>query len=765
MLTKLVLKNWRSHGQTEIGFAEGTNLLVGLMGSGKTSVLEAVCFALYGSFPAVQRREVSLEGIISAGETEAEVELWLRENGEELRVSRKIGKESRAELAVNGKVVEFQPRRVSREIEARLKTDYDVFVRAVYAEQNGIDDILRLEKRSRKEKIDELLGISKFENARKNLVSAANRVKAMRKELEKKSGEMNGAALKEEKEKLEKEIGQLNQKILAGEAELAAKEARVSEAGKRLEALERRSVECRRLAEELSGKKRALALITAGAEQEAAGEEKKKQACEALEKAGRELEQRASALLEKSRKADEAEKALWRAEQAAAEAGRKAAEKKEWDEKRARIPFSLKELEAELKKDAERAEQGRTFVSIQKAEIVKLKHSLQELERTATECPVCATPLTEQKRLELLGQKKKLEAEIAAVVAQKEAELAMQKKELEIVEKNCRAVEGMDEKIGLLKNADKELEALAKEKAARQEALAAETAGRATLESELAQIRKRHGDAERLVRDMERAEEEKRRADALAAEVRKLEESVAREKFDEKELERVRQENKKAEVEIGALKAECKGERRLAEEKNRLFSSLGRRLAEAEEVSAKLAKAAGTGEMLAVWENALLETQAALRENYVREINQALELVWPIVYPYKDFSSARLDASEQDYALQVKTARGEWVETEGKTSGGERACAALALRIAFATVLVPNLSWLFLDEPTHNLDAEAVAALARALRDEVPKIVRQIVVITHDENLKKAASGRTYAFSREKAGGKTVVEEVEAVME
>ncbi|RLI96552.1 MAG: DNA replication and repair protein RecF, partial [Candidatus Aenigmatarchaeota archaeon] len=39
MITKVKLKNWRSHLESEFKFTRGTNALVGILGSGKTSVL------------------------------------------------------------------------------------------------------------------------------------------------------------------------------------------------------------------------------------------------------------------------------------------------------------------------------------------------------------------------------------------------------------------------------------------------------------------------------------------------------------------------------------------------------------------------------------------------------------------------------------------------------------------------------------------------------------------------------------------------------
>lgn len=65
-------------------------------------------------------------------------------------------------------------------------------------------------------------------------------------------------------------------------------------------------------------------------------------------------------------------------------------------------------------------------------------------------------------------------------------------------------------------------------------------------------------------------------------------------------------------------------------------------------------------------------------------------------------------------------------------------------------VLAPNLRWIVFDEPTHNLDVRGVEELARVLRERLPQIVRQVLLITHDEKLEEAVSGFLYRFYREK---------------
>ena len=138
-----------------------------------------------------------------------------------------------------------------------------------------------------------------------------------------------------------------------------------------------------------------------------------------------------------------------------------------------------------------------------------------------------------------------------------------------------------------------------------------------------------------------------------------------------------------------------------------------------------------------------------LRKNLIEAINAAMNEVWEIFYPYKNYQAVRLGVTEKDYVFEVHE-RGEWKSLETVASGGERACAALTLRVALATVLTPNLSWLILDEPTHNLDKEAVALLSETLQLKVPQVVNQTFVITHEEGLIGADFATSYRLVRTK---------------
>ena len=85
ILKKLKLKNIRSYKEAEIVFPEGSVLLSGDIGSGKTSILLAIEFALFGLQPG-QRGSALLRN----EEDFAQVELFFETEGNEIIIERSL---------------------------------------------------------------------------------------------------------------------------------------------------------------------------------------------------------------------------------------------------------------------------------------------------------------------------------------------------------------------------------------------------------------------------------------------------------------------------------------------------------------------------------------------------------------------------------------------------------------------------------------------------------------------------------------------------
>jgi len=198
-------------------------------------------------------------------------------------------------------------------------------------------------------------------------------------------------------------------------------------------------------------------------------------------------------------------------------------------------------------------------------------------------------------------------------------------------------------------------------------------------------------------------------------------------------------------------------------EKKKRVSELTKIKEELERSKAEMIYIKQNIESLKILQSVLQQAQGMLREQFTETTNALLADIWQKIYPYRDYTNLKLSIDDAgDYVLQLRRHDGIFLNVEGIASGGERSIACLALRIALSLVLTKNLSWLILDEPTHNLDKRGIQELAKTIRDHLPKIVEQIFVVTHEDELEAAASGSIFKFERNKEGDeptKVIIEE------
>jgi len=173
-----------------------------------------------------------------------------------------------------------------------------------------------------------------------------------------------------------------------------------------------------------------------------------------------------------------------------------------------------------------------------------------------------------------------------------------------------------------------------------------------------------------------------------------------------------------------------------------------KQILELEETASNLAS---IQESITIFVNILKETQGELRYSLINNVNEAMDDIWQNIYPYSDLESAKIEINEVgNYEIMVKQKNGPWIRVEGILSGGERSCVALTLRIAISLVLTQNLSWLILDEPTHNLDSNTISKFSQMMKNHLPELIKQIFIITHDKEMEQAANSSLYYLEREK---------------
>ena len=214
MIKEIELINFKSHKNTKLKFTEGNNILVGISGSGKSSVLDAICFAFFGTITKIQKRKIKLGDLIMNKpfrEEFSKIKLVFTLDGKNYEITRKfyLDKPTHAELRENNKLVAVGQSQVTAFIEHLLKINYDLFSKVIYTEQNQIDYFLNLPPGNRMSAIDELLKLSKFEEIRAKSISYSNKFRNMEISRKEAISSINEKELESKKNNLETELENL----------------------------------------------------------------------------------------------------------------------------------------------------------------------------------------------------------------------------------------------------------------------------------------------------------------------------------------------------------------------------------------------------------------------------------------------------------------------------------------------------------------------------------------------------------------------------
>ena len=769
MIKSIRLVNWRSHSDSKFEFRKGTNLLVGIMGAGKSSILEGISFALFGTFPALERRKLKLDDLVRLNEKVARATVEFEWEGHSYRSERAIergkkGANSSAQLFRDGILVEQGTVAVTTYVENLLSMDYGLFTRAIYSEQNNIDYFLTLDPRKRKEEVDALLGLDKFELARANSVSVINQVKGRREAIASKFDRQRLQGLEAEEKTHSSEAASTGLKL----AELsAACEAK----GKEL-ASSSVSFESMRLKRELFERLQKES-IRLGAQQEAL--QKELEGSEADESAYEKAKTELSGLVAERARQLDALKA-WEAKNASLskEAGTIEARMRSVAEAKARLEASKKELKPLLGEEdgnperlqAKQKECQDALLALESERrsdeqaIAETEQLVKRLKPGLSECPLCSSKLDDSGITHIKSEKDALAATKKTRLAELAGAIREKTKENEALLLRLKKASLLIDRAAQLEQELKGSEELPERKKLAEGQLAA-------LAGERSSIQKKADDAsasvEKIRVGLSKTESillKRKTLVSLGKALADAQAGLAATKFDEKSFDALRESVERLRLDSERLSAERKAASALAETSKKMLMMVQAELSSLRAMEKGIAELYMLEEQLSIYKNALLETQTGLRASLSEAINTAMNELWPIFYPYRNYRALRLAVSEKDYVFEVDDGS-EWKPLETIASGGERACAALTLRVSLAMVLTPKLSWLILDEPTHNLDREAVGLLSEALQVKVPEVVKQTFVITHDEAFMGSEFASSYRLVRDKErNGETKVEAI-----
>ncbi|MCD6089386.1 SMC family ATPase [Candidatus Bathyarchaeota archaeon] len=236
------LENIRSHKKSVINFTDGFNCLVGGLGTGKSSVLYAIDFALFGE-PLGR----SYDYLLREGEDRARVILQFTVNGKEyaiIRALKRIGNRISQDMDQlrffeNGELVaELKSDAVLEQLFSSLGIDKNIFRRLIWIRQEHLKDVLNMTPGERQKTIDELFNLSDYENAWSNMRSVIRWYESEKSSLEKDPDVMQ---IKDLEARLSEAISEMRAKKIELEkvkANLLKVEAKLRESKARLEELE-----------------------------------------------------------------------------------------------------------------------------------------------------------------------------------------------------------------------------------------------------------------------------------------------------------------------------------------------------------------------------------------------------------------------------------------------------------------------------------------------------------------------------------------------
>jgi exonuclease SbcC len=167
------LENIRSHVKSTVPFTRGFNCLVGGLGCGKSSVMYAVDFALFGD--SVGR---SFDYLLREGAESGKVMVQFKHNGCTYKLTRGLKRKGKGinqdfeqlRLFEDEKLVaSMKTEAISEQLKSITGLDKDLYREIVWFRQEHLKELLDASPRDRQRRLDELFGLSDYEVAWSNI--------------------------------------------------------------------------------------------------------------------------------------------------------------------------------------------------------------------------------------------------------------------------------------------------------------------------------------------------------------------------------------------------------------------------------------------------------------------------------------------------------------------------------------------------------------------------------------------------------------------
>lgn len=735
-LTKVRLRNFRVHEDyTFEPMEEGVTAIVGKNGHGKSTIIDGIAWAIYGTKPNSGIKNSSWRRLDAPEDEESFVDAVFDLDGSELRVKRSIVNAknggTKCECWLDG-TLEAGPAVSHAEswLTKKLGLDESGFLSTVLVQQKHVNQLVAASRTERRRTLEKLTGITA-------ITSALDQAKLEEKTYSK---AVDALGIEDGKLPVLRKTAEDNEALRAKTLEQVSKMeerlAKLDESGRALrgkvDEMDSRLVESRRARDE---KTRADSIVDSMTER-MAELSKTRDALKAALPADRldssetaevrrELETAEAGLLEAKTKANALQSTV---------AARPTTV--ELDDAGNAVSDAEEKLAAiDVQTAMDGIEESRAAIAVARAEGMAAKKSLGELSGVgndgAAACPTCRQPLADPS-----GLISELEAKLDAT----RSTAACERRKIEGFEETVKAADAAREAVSEAKTRlaamDKAVEAAAAAESELPLALSTVESAEATVKSLRTTVSRFNeykakydeydrvmGELKTVVSRLEAASRDSRLAGEKLAEVGSVnEESLAR-------LRAELEDKRSKRADLNAAVVGKKGEAELAAEKARAASS------EADSLEAQMEKRKGLLSKLEVSSSAVMVLGKFREHLILSAIPQVTDYASELINKISDgkFTSIAID---KKFDVSVETGDGV-VESVSQLSGGEEDLVAICLRLAISVMLSDGTpTMLILDEVLTAMDSDRAAAILEAMQGISGG---QIIIVAHNEIIKSIA--------------------------
>ncbi|MFH0906491.1 MAG: AAA family ATPase [archaeon] len=744
MIKSIYLENFKVHSKSYLEFNTGANILIGKIGSGKSSIVDGICYALFGSFPSSANKSVSLAEVISFKpfkKTSSLIKLEFCLDNKNYRIEREIflDKTNQAKLYLEDKLIAGPKQTdVNLKVSQIIGIDYNLFIKIIYCSQNELDYFLKIAPFERKKLFDDLFGISQLELIKENTKKLKSKIDNDIELFDSKQKSLDSLVQSYNLANLEAKQKDTISKISGLENEITNNKSLELELNKKQLILKDKKERCDKLKQDLNYIKSKI-------------NDYKKE----IEKSESNKFTNLS-IIELNNLKQKLQEEIFYAKKELLAKAKLSSEKDIFLRNLAQIDTELNQInlitnenqlpsEELVQKDIDEidnlVDSLRSNKSSLNSKISELSLAIIELNKGQSTCPVCDSKLDAQKSAQKAFEKQ-------AQLKTCKDELLNLDKQINLAINNKKDLSDLQKKISNNKLALQKSNDLKARKSITLNDLKIAEEKLSAINTTDEILKSKEIEMENLI-SVIKILDTKEQLRNLELKEKQLIVSFEEMSFNEEEYLLVFSQFKNINSKIESATREILSYKKILDEIILNLERYKSLTAEKEIIASSKNHYFLKSNDLSYYLKASETSQVSLRKIIVDNLNSALDMIWGKIYPYKDYTSLRLQPSS-DYVLEVRAINNEWIRVDGILSGGEKTTAALAIRIALALILTKKLGLLILDEPTHNLDLESIYSISRLIDNELPSLIEQIFIVTHDKELLESVNSTRFLIDRDK---------------